>query len=89
MGYDYSTVTVLGLWYSFLGSFLSPAISAKQYDITEKANSGDLRFPQEQDLVNYTGAAASVTPASVEIPANLLRERLNQTNSTGTHHYTL
>ena len=63
----------------------SLAISAKQYDVTEQVDSEDLRFPQEEDLVNYDIESTSVTPANVQIPVDLLKERLNQTNETGNY----
>ncbi len=38
----------------------------------------DLQFPQEDDLLNFTNS--TTVPAVIEIPAELLLERLGQIN---------
>lgn len=55
---------------------LFAAMSARQYDASMEVNMEDLKFPQEEDLVNYT--LSGYVPAEVKLPPGLLQERLSQ-----------
>ncbi len=59
--------------------FLYTAVSAMLFNssATPSLNDG-LQFPQKDDLLNF--ANSSTVPAEIEIPAELLTERLSQLN---------
>ena len=56
------------------------AVSAKQYNASKEVSMADLKFPQEEDLANYT---LDFKPAEIQIPPGLLEERLSQQNNDG------
>ncbi len=60
---------------------LCVAISSLLVD-SSMADTEDLSFPQNEDLINYTTSSISV-PALVRIPSSLLVERLGEQNNTG------
>ncbi len=51
------------------------AISAMQFNSSDSPMTDNLRFPQTEDLLNFI---VTTIPAKIEIPVELLEERLNQ-----------
>lgn len=53
---------------------MSAALRAQQVDVTANKDM-ILEFPQSEDLVNFSVPLGGMEPASIRIPAALLRER--------------
>ena len=62
-----------------MSCFSCTAVSAILFNSSATSSlNNDLRFPQEDDLLNFTNS--STVPAEMRIPAELLTERLSQLN---------
>ena len=53
-------------------------MSAMQFNSIVEPMFDDIQFPQEDDLLNFTNSIT--VPAIIQIPAELLVERLGQLN---------
>ncbi len=67
--------TILLYLYVHVLSIPLTAISAMQFNSSDSPMTDNLKFPQTEDLLNFI---VTTIPAEIEIPAELLEERLNQ-----------